>query len=59
MDINKISIDEIGLSVRSKNALHSAGIHSVAEMCVQTEDSLTNIRNLGKKSINEILKKNK
>lgn len=57
MDINKISIDEIGLSVRSKNALHSAGIHSVAEMCVQTEDSLTDIRNLGKKSINEILKK--
>lgn len=57
MDINKISIDEIGLSVRSKNALHGAGIHSVAEMCVQTEDSLTDIRNLGKKSINEILKK--
>jgi len=32
MDINALSIDMIGLSVRSQNALHRAGVHTVVEM---------------------------
>ena len=50
-----LSIDSIGLSNRSKNALHRAEIHTVGDMLVHTEESLNEIRNLGKKSIEEIL----
>lgn len=57
MDIRRIGIDKIGLSVRSSNALRRAGIHTVEEMMSQTEESLTEIRNLGRKSIEEILDK--
>ncbi|WP_196814230.1 DNA-directed RNA polymerase subunit alpha C-terminal domain-containing protein [Butyrivibrio sp. LC3010] len=52
-----ISIDTIGLSVRSINALHRADIHTVGDMLECNEDSLNEIRNLGKKSIDEILQK--
>lgn len=52
-----LSIDEIGLSVRSKNALHQANVHTVGEMLKCSEEDLNNIRNLGKKSIGEILEK--
>lgn len=57
MDIKTIPIDRIDLSVRSMNALHRAGVHTVNDMLSLDEDSLSNIRNLGKKSIEEILKK--
>ena len=57
MDINALSIDMIGLSVRSQNALHRAGVHTVVEMLEFDEDSLYKVRNLGKKSIDEILEK--
>ena len=55
MDVKMLSIDSIGLSNRSKNALHRAEIHTVGDMLVHTEESLNEIRNLGKKSIEEIL----
>jgi len=45
------------LSNRSSNALRRAGIHTVGEMMDQTEESLNAIRNLGNKSIEEILEK--
>lgn len=57
MDVKMLSIDSIGLSNRSKNALHRAEIHTVGDMLAHTEDSLNEIRNLGKKSIEEILVK--
>lgn len=57
MNINALSIDMIGLSVRSQNALHRAGVHTVVEMLEFDEDSLYKVRNLGKKSIDEILEK--
>lgn len=57
MDIKQLQIDKIGLSVRSTNALRRADVHTVGEMLSYTEESLSEIRNLGKKSIEEILKK--
>lgn len=57
MDIKMLSIDTIALSNRSKNALHRAGIHTVGEMVQHTEASLNQIRNLGDKSMKEILTK--
>ena len=55
MDVKMLSIDSIGLSNRSKNALHRAEVHTVGDMLAHTEESLNEIRNLGKKSIEEIL----
>ena len=57
MDVKGLTIDSIGLSNRSQNALHRAEIHTVGDMLGYTEESLNEIRNLGKKSIEEILKK--
>lgn len=57
MELKSISIDDIGLSVRSKNALHRAGIHIVADMLLHNGDTLSHISNLGAKSISEILEK--
>ena len=55
MDVKMLSIDETGLSTRCQNALHRAGIHTVGELFGCTEESLNEIRNLGRKSIDEIL----
>lgn len=55
MDINYIPIEEADMSARSTNALHRAEIHTIGDMLKLTEDSLGNIKNLGKKSIGEIL----
>lgn len=57
MDVKIISIDNIGLSVRASNALHRAQVFSVGDLLKYNEESLTEIRNLGKKSIEEILNK--
>lgn len=57
MDVKKLSIDDIGLSNRSMNALHRAEVHTVGEMLMHTEESLLGVKNLGKKSIEEILQK--
>lgn len=49
-------IDELDLSVRSKNGLMRAGLNTIEKLvdCILGESSLNNIRNLGKKSISEI-----
>ena len=57
MDIKLISIDKIGLSNRATNALHRAEVHTVGDLLEQTEESLKTYRNLGTKSIEEILNK--
>ena len=57
MDVRAISINNIGLSVRASNALHRAGVDTVGQMLGHTWESLSKIRNLGKKSIDEILLK--
>ncbi len=57
MDLKLITVDQIGLSARSTNALRRGGIMNVDKLLGQTEESLRNIRNLGSKSVEEILKK--
>ena len=57
MDIKAIVIDNIGLSVRTSNALHRAGINTVGEMMEYTEEMLSQIRNMGQKSVEEVLLK--
>jgi len=57
MDVKTIGIDNIGLSRRSSNALHRAGVNTVGEMLAYTEEMLSEIRNMGRKSIDEVLLK--
>lgn len=57
MTVNNISIDSIGLSVRSVNALHRIEAHTVGDMLQYDEEQLLQVRNLGKKSVQEILAK--
>ncbi|MFW6034958.1 MAG: DNA-directed RNA polymerase subunit alpha [Halothermotrichaceae bacterium] len=51
------TIEELELSVRSSNCLKRAGINTVGELVNKTEDDLMKVRNLGKKSLQEIKKK--
>ena len=57
MTVKNISIDSIGLSVRAVNALHRIEVHTVGEMLQYDEEKLMNVRNLGQKSVQEILGK--
>lgn len=57
MDVKTIGIDSIGLSNRSANALHRAGVKTVGEMLAYSEEALFGIRNMGRKSIDEVLLK--
>ena len=52
-----MSIDELELSVRSYNCLKRAGINTVAELCNKTPEDMMKVRNLGKKSLDEVLAK--
>ncbi len=51
------TIEELELSVRSSNCLKRAGINTVEELTEKTEDDLMKVRNLGKKSLQEIVNK--
>ena len=55
-ELNK-SIDELELSVRSYNCLKRAGINTVEDLCTKTMDDLMKVRNMGRKSLDEILNK--
>ena len=52
-----MSIDELELSVRYYNCLKRAGINTVAELCDKTPDDMMKVRNLGRKSLEEVLAK--
>ncbi|MEV7694321.1 DNA-directed RNA polymerase subunit alpha, partial [Microbacterium sp. NPDC089189] len=47
-------IEDLDLSVRSRNSLKRAGIHSVADLVVLSEAQLAGLRNFGQKSIDEV-----
>ncbi len=53
----EMSIEEMELSVRSFNCLKRAGINTVQELTQKTEDEMIKIRNLGKKSLDEVKNK--
>ena len=48
------SIEDMELSVRSYNCLKRAGIHTVEDLTKKTEDDMLKVRNLGKKSLDEV-----
>jgi DNA-directed RNA polymerase subunit alpha len=52
-----MNIDELELSVRSYNCLKRAGINTVAELCDRTPEDMMKVRNLGRKSLEEVLGK--
>ena len=53
----EMSIDELELSVRSYNCLKRAGINTVAELINRTPEDMMKVRNLGRKSLEEVLAK--
>lgn len=52
-----MNIDELELSVRSYNCLKRAGINTVEELCNKTSEDMMKVRNLGRKSLEEVLAK--
>lgn len=55
--VRDLPIDELELSVRAFNCLKRAEINTIGELTDKTEDELTLVRNLGKKSVDEIKEK--
>ncbi|MDO5725666.1 MAG: DNA-directed RNA polymerase subunit alpha [Tissierellia bacterium] len=53
----EMSIEELDLSVRSFNCLKRANINTVEELIQKTEEDMMKVRNLGKKSLEEVVNK--
>ena len=53
----EMNIDELELSVRSYNCLKRAGINTVEELTNRTAEDMMKVRNLGRKSLEEVLAK--
>ncbi|PWK05701.1 DNA-directed RNA polymerase subunit alpha [Tumebacillus permanentifrigoris] len=53
----EMTIEELELSVRSYNCLKRAGINTVQELCSKTEEEMMKVRNLGRKSLEEVQEK--
>ena len=53
----QLSIDDLELSVRSYNCLKRAGINTVEELTNKTSDDMMKVRNLGRKSLEEVIEK--
>ncbi len=55
--VMEMNIDELELSVRSYNCLKRAGINTVEELCNRTPEDMMKVRNLGRKSLEEVVSK--
>lgn len=55
--ILEMTIEELDLSVRSYNCLKRAGINTVEELTRKTEEDMMKVRNLGRKSLEEVEQK--
>ena len=53
----EMTIEELDLSVRSFNCLKRAGINTVEDLTTKTEEDMMKVRNLGKKSLGEVINK--
>jgi len=53
----EMTIEELDLSVRSYNCLKRAGINTVEDLASKTEEDMMKVRNLGRKSLEEVLNK--
>ena len=56
-NVLEMTIEELDLSVRSFNCLKRAGINTVADLVNTTEEDMMKVRNLGRKSYEEVVKK--
>ena len=52
-----LTIEELDLSVRSFNCLKRANINTVADLISKTEIEMMKVRNLGRKSLEEVINK--
>ena len=52
-----MTIEELDLSVRSFNCLKRAGINTIEDLIYKTEEDMMNVRNLGRKSLEEVIAK--
>ena len=52
-----MKIEEMDFSVRSYNCLKRANIHTVEDLIRKTEEEMLKVRNLGKKSLDEVMQK--
>ena len=55
--VKEMTVEELDLSVRSFNCLKRAGINTVGELTNKTEEDMMKVRNLGKKSLEEVVSK--
>jgi len=55
--ILEMTVEELDLSVRSFNCLKRANIHKVEDLINKTEDEMMKVRNLGRKSLDEVIAK--
>ena len=55
--IMEMTIEDLDLSVRSYNCLKRANINTVANLTAKTEEEMMKVRNLGRKSLEEVKKK--
>ena len=58
-EIMDITIEEMGLSIRSYNCLKRAGIYTLGDLSSRTPEDMMKVRNLGRKSLEEVLQKMK
>ena len=56
-DVLGMPIEELDLSVRSFNCLKRAGIDTVGDLINRTEEDMIKVRNLGRKSLDEVIQK--
>ena len=56
-EIIPLTIEELDLSVRSYNGLKRAGINTVEDLTNKTEEDMMKVRNLGRKSLEEVIAK--
>ena len=53
----EMSVEDLDLSVRSYNCLKRAGIHTVEDLTKKSEEDMLKVRNLGRKSLEEVIHK--
>lgn len=53
----EMTIEELDLSVRSYNCLKRAGINTVEDLTNKSEEDMRKVRNLGRKSLEEVINK--
>ena len=56
-EVMEMTIEDLDLSVRSYNCLKRASINTVADLITKSEDDMMKVRNLGRKSLDEVKKK--